>query len=355
MICSPVAIFPRRIIQQELDSLRPHIIGPSQEKDIITRLNGRERQAISTEWEVVLAAAFARNANVRYEPSLGGKRPDLFISAADNSIEFVIDIVAVSDEESDRKNPAYYFFEEFRRVAAKCGLAGGFDIRIGDRLTGNWPDKVNRLLLPSKKEIPRFIKCELANFMRSILLSPTERHTYRRADEGIDLQIMYDPAQLGRTTGGFAGYNAAYSLTRNPLFAALNSKAKKLRQSGYAGIKGIIVVDGGCHVLRANQRAGGSPWSCGEIVEHFLKRHKYVDFVTITYYEDTLPILGNRRQLFRHRVFWQRPFDQAKIDSVYPLLNDTFKSLPSPAESPQNALASVRSRRRIDQTVLAFR
>jgi len=230
-----------------------------------------------------------------------------------------------------------------------CGQA--FDFRRQCR----WPDKVNRLLLPSKKEIPRFIKCELANFMRSILLSPTERHTYRRADEGIDLQIMYDPAQLGRTTGGFAGYNAAYSLTRNPLFAALNSKAKKLRQSGYAGIKEIIVVDGGCHVLRANQRAGGSPWSCGEIVEHFLKRHKYVDFVTITYYEDTLPILGNRRQLFRHRVFWQRPFDQAKIDSVYPLLNDTFKSLPSPAESPQNALASVRSRRRIDQTVLAFR
>jgi hypothetical protein len=106
-----VAIFPRRIIQRELDSLRPHVIDPSQEKDIIARLNGRERQAISTEWEVVITAAFGRNANVRYEPVLRGKRPDLLVSSSENSTEFLADIVAISDDASDKKNPVSYFLE----------------------------------------------------------------------------------------------------------------------------------------------------------------------------------------------------------------------------------------------------
>jgi hypothetical protein len=350
-----MAIFSRRIVQRELDWLRPHIIRSSQEKDLITRLNRRKRQAISAEWEVVITAAFARSADVRYEPTLRGKRPDLLVFSSENSAEFLADIVAISDDASDKNNPASFFLGEFRRFANKYGLVRcGFDIRIGDRFTGKWPDKVNKLLLPPKNEIPSFIKRELAELMRSIVYEPTARHKYERIDGDIDLQIMYDPTHLGYTTGGFSSYSSAYSLTRNPLFAALNSKAKKLRESGYIGVRGIIVVDGGSQLLHANQRAGGSPWSCGEIVEHFLRRHSYVDFVTTTCHEHEPRVFCNRGQRFRHSVFWQRPFDQTKIDILFPLLNKTFKSLPTPVDSPKNAVATVRLRRSIDLPISAF-
>lgn len=344
----PMGLFPRRILQRELDFLRPGVVDPLQEKDILKRLNGRERQAISTEWEIAIAAAFARIAKVKYEAPIGGKRPDLLVSPGENAREFVAEIVAISDEDLDRKNPASYFFEEFRRFTAKHGLVnGGFDIRIGDRTTGKWPDKVNTLLLPPKKEISSFIRRELTKFVRSIMAEPTARHTYQRVDREIDLRINYDPARLDGSTGGYSCYSSAYSLTRNPLFAALNSKASKLRQSGYTGPKGIIVVDGGAFVLRANQ--GGSTWSCSQIVERFLRGHNYIDFVTVTYHEHGSFIFGDRRQRFKHTIFWQRPFDQAKIDRLYPLLNETFKSLPTPIDSPHNAVATVRSRRSIDR------
>jgi hypothetical protein len=340
-----MAIFRPRVVQTELDSVRPHVIRSTQEKDLITRLNGRKRQAISAEWEVVITAAFARNANVRYEPILRGKRPDLLISIRENSAEFIADIVAISDDTSDKNNPASFFFEEFRRFTKKYGLIrGGFDIRIGDRISGKWPDKVNKLLLPRKNDIPSFIKRELANLMRSIVAEPTARHKYERVDGDIDVRIMYDPTHLGYTTGGFSSYSSAYSLTRNPLFAALNSKAKKLRECGYVGIKGIIVVDGGSHVLRVSHQSG-TTWSCRQIVEYFLRKHPYIDFVTITYHENEPRIFGNRGQRFSHTVFWQRPFNQAKIDILYSLLNSTFKSLPSPIDSPQNALTALRSQR----------
>jgi hypothetical protein len=344
-----VAIFTRRIIQRELDSLRPSVIDAIQLKDIISRLNGRERQAISAEWEIVLAAAFARTASVRYEPTFGTKRPDLFVATVEGSTEFIADIVAISDDDSDKKNPASYFFEEFHRFAEKHGLVnGGFDIRIGDRTTGKWPDRVNTLLLPAKKDIPSFIKQELSDLMRSIALKPTAPHKHQRGDGAIDLQIAYDPARLGGSTGGYSGYNSAYSLTRNPLFAALNSKARKLRCCGYNGMKGIIVVDGGAHLLRARQRSG-TTWSCGDIIEYFLRRHEYIDFVTTTHHEHEPHIFGNRRQRFSHTVFWQRPFNQEKIDMLSPLLKSAFKSLPTPVDSPQNAMATVRSRHNIDR------
>jgi hypothetical protein len=129
----------------------------------------------------------------------------------------------------------------------------------------------------------------------------------------------------------------------------LNAKARDLRQSRHEGIKGIVVVDGGSQLLHADQRAGGGPWSCAEIVEHFLGVHPYIDFVTLTRHEHKPRIFGEQRQRFKNTVFWQRPFDQRKIDILYPLLNNAFKSLPTPVDSPQNAVTTVRLRRSIDR------
>ena len=54
-----MALFYRRVVQRELDFLRQSVFDTTQLKDILTRLNGRERQALTAEWEVVLLGCFA--------------------------------------------------------------------------------------------------------------------------------------------------------------------------------------------------------------------------------------------------------------------------------------------------------
>src|SRR2546428_260162 len=114
-----VAIFRRRIIQRELDFLRPSILKPEREKDLLCKLNGSNRQAIAAEWEIVVVASFARIATVGYEEPIGSVRPDLFVRHRGESapVEFVADIVAVSDLETDKRNPSEFFFSEVGRIA----------------------------------------------------------------------------------------------------------------------------------------------------------------------------------------------------------------------------------------------
>ncbi|HEX4666014.1 MAG TPA: hypothetical protein VH207_05395, partial [Chthoniobacterales bacterium] len=211
-----MAIFRRRVIQQELDFLRRGVVPPERARDLIQRLNGSRPQAIPAEWEVVLLASLARVASVKYERAFNAVRLDFFVRG--EGVEFAGDIVAISDVDIAKRNPAEFFFRECGRIAATFGFDnGGFDIRIADRTTGKYPDKRTELLLPVKGDIPQFLGRELRPFFQQIRSDPGEVHVLRCVQPGIKFRITFDPKLLGSTTGRYASAAAPMSLRRNPL------------------------------------------------------------------------------------------------------------------------------------------
>ncbi len=343
-----MGIFRRRIIQRELESLRGTVIPADRAKDLIAKLNSRRRQSISSEWEVVLAGSLSRVAEVHYEQAMGSVRPDLRVrfESDGRDMEFVADILAVSDEENNKRNPADFFFEEFRRVAAKAGLTnGGFDIRIGDRVTGKYPDKKQLLLLPPKGSIPEFLRRETKAFFREIKSEPSIPRVFKRNEPDVQFAITYNPTSGGYNTGGYAYCGLPFSLKRNPLFSGSNEKATQLKESGYERLMGIIVVDGDCHSLRSANPGAGS-WSRDQIVEEFLRLHPRITFVTTTHHETQSSWTTTKETLY-NKIYCQRPFNQKLTANLYQLLNAAFKSLPLPCASPQNAWRDIRAKKQI--------
>src|SRR6266566_1250869 len=108
-----MALFPRRIVQRELDLLRRNVLKPGQDKGIVGQLNSASRQALSIEWEVMLLGAFARHSRVEYEPQIGRRFPDLRLTHHKDgaNLEFVADIVAVSDLGTKDKNAVDFLYE----------------------------------------------------------------------------------------------------------------------------------------------------------------------------------------------------------------------------------------------------
>lgn len=259
------------------------------------------------------------------------------------------EIVTVSDKESGDRNPVEFLFNEFHRIADKCGCRqGGFDIRVGHREVGKYPDKRTELLLPPKADIPAFVGRELTPFFRSIREDPEVSDAWNYRRNGVDLAITYDPRKRGGVTGGYACPASPMSLRRNPLFAGLNAKAKQLRRSGYGGVKGIFVTDGDCRSLATAVGSGLGGWSTDQIVEAFLAEHPLIHFVTTTTYESRFR-WSQQEHALNNRVYWRRPFDSKLTANLFPILRDTFRALPPVIESPNNASRDIRNRSQIDR------
>ena len=344
-----MALFHRRIIQRELDFLRPKILRAERENDVLRKLNSHNRQALAMEWEIAIVASLARLADVTHEKVLGSARPDLFVRYhyGKGRFEFVADIVTISDIESDKQNPTDFFFEEFGRISGKVGLCGGFDIRIGDRRIGKYPDAKTKLLLPAKGKIPSFIEGELAPFFRQIMEQPSipSRFEYDKSD--IRVRVTYDPKKRGGTTGGHALCASPSSWTRNPLSSALDDKAAQLRKCGYDGLVGIIVTDGHCHTLHS-ANPGLGVFSRDNLVDKFLSTHPAISFVTTSHHETHGGYSRTEHKLF-HKIYWQRGLPVEVSSSFYALVNDAFKTLPSVASAPQNAWLDIRGKKEISR------
>ncbi len=350
MLSDAVGIFARRVIQKELDFLRRTTLPPDRATDLLGKLKSPRRQAIEAEWEVVLVASLSRIAEVQYERPMRTVRPDLCVrfESEGREVQFIADIVTVSDKEINKRNPADFFFEEFYRIATKAGLPnGGFDIRIGDLVSGHYPDKSRRLLLPPKGSIPQFLQREMKGFFREIKSEPTKAHIFERNEADVQFIIRYSPSSIGHNTGGHALCAAPLSLHGNPLFLNLKEKAKQLRRSGYSGLMGIIVADGDCHSLRS-AHPGCGPWSRDQIVEAFLRLHPQIGFVTTTHHETKGSWTTTAHKL-HNKIYWQRPFDPILISNVYPLFDAAFKSLPPACASPHNAWLDIRARKHISR------
>lgn len=205
----------------------------------------------SVVWECVVLAATADVSELRHEYDCGGPtRIDIWASFAHLDIRFVADICAVSDSEMETENPVDYFQWQVFDAARALGLSGaGIFVDVGKAEVAERTQR-RRAALPKKKgEPPAFIRKHVRPFLESIRDDASTDRTWKHDDGDVRLTIRF-VASEGVMSGGSAPTFAWPRTSKNnPLYRALDKKARQLRRSGYEGVKGIIACDAGCESL----------------------------------------------------------------------------------------------------------
>lgn len=301
-----MAFFARRVIHNKLELLRRGVLTSEQADRFVGQLNSASRHVVATEWELVVTAAVAQHANVKYEALVGACHPDLCVNRANRyrGINFIADITAVSDRGVEDQNPIEFARERVVMMAIKRGVdVNAFRWSVGDRFDGRYPDQVLKLLLPSKHDLQSFLETSIRPFLDGIKNDPARAVDISWTSPGIDLKLSYRP------DGSFSGTRGVlalvpYSKTRNPLYGALKRKAAALSKSKFRGVRGIIVGDAGSNSLR--QSYGGSQsFEAKEIIVEFLQNFESVHFVTTSRYEHQSSYMSERGHFLRNRVHFQ--------------------------------------------------
>lgn len=283
-----MAIFTRRDIQAMLDRAVAYMANADL-REKVSALNcvGRPnedarataRRALQTEWELAIADAASQCGTVIFEKKVGAgtAKPDVLFRSADdqNDHEFVFDITAISDKAADQFNQDCD--RELRVIAERLVQLGMREAKV--------VLEFGTVVLPSGKYVPGLPKNDeerewLVESLRKVCeefaLGSAELQVEIRRDH-IRLYVKRSNVPSISWTNNTV-YSQPNSLTANPLYNALTAKSNQLLRSGYDGIKGVIVCDGGCDAIR--QLWGWqNRHSTSEITKFAQRRFPALDFV----------------------------------------------------------------------------
>ncbi|SEP71924.1 hypothetical protein SAMN04488038_101281 [Solimonas aquatica] len=220
------------------------------------------------------------------------------------------------------------FSQEIQKCARKVGLSVN-DVHIqyeAELDTGRRVPKT-RLKLPPKGQYFQFIAQHVLPFFRRIQASSSNSDSLRLTADGADITVTF---QRGKRFFGasYTPVTGIHALTNNVLWNALQLKAKKLKASG-APTAGIIVCDGGCDFLRANQIRPPSP-SEADIFREFLRRTEWVAFVAVVGAEESAPNVFGGSTTHRINARWYVRSD-ARYEEIEKVVGRAVGLLPTPA------------------------
>lgn len=263
-------IFSRRTLQRLINE-NAAFLTRRQLKNHVDKLNSGD---ISAEWEVVLLNVFSKLGNVEHERNFNGKNPDIYFTTDDHKLDFLADIKTVSDEGVEIKNPQRQLNERLHKEVAARDIKGAWRVQIGGndeeaRRTG----AMIQLKLPPLSKFDQEIFNEgWEEFTTRIKNEPNKEHQYVINNERTDLFISYRPSAEWTGSGGYPSYKSITSrehLIQNSIWNGLVAKSEQLINSGYEGILGIILCDGGSDYLRRS----------GSIIREFFRTHPRINFV----------------------------------------------------------------------------
>jgi len=345
-------LFTRRVLQRLLDE-NARLLTPAQTSEHVKRLNATGSRVLQTEWEVALVNAFAQVGSVRYEDPLSdGKKVDLTCTLrVDPPWAFVADIITVSDKGFHEQNRYRELQDHVITLARENGLpGGGWDIRVeGDHVGPHYRGRRMQLSLPRTPEEIAAFDAALTKYFADLRAQPTASTTLRHYQGKVKVTITHTPGGEF-ISGGHPSYTTAYGIANNPVYRALQDKAKKLRSVERSMPRGVIVSDGDCATLRTLH---GDPNGFGlrRIVQEALGRDDEVDFVLC------LPVHTRSRSLvspfpseiyIQPHLFILQPSVPKFIPQAAAALEAVASFLPTIHRTPQNAIlhSRVEHRRR---------
>jgi hypothetical protein len=339
-----MALFSRRFLQLVLDESKSYL-SVKQRQDFCNLLNTVRDKYLSTEWELAVLHALNGLGSLQYEPALPGtSHPDVLFTT-DDDMSVVADITAVSDWGLHKQNPYDALREEFYERQRKVGiLHGGFDIQVNSH-----PDNVfrgsgkkSRLKLPKRAAFPsKIFNADFQNFLVGVRENPDEIRHLHIEDAETSVHFSYSPSRRGLGGGSHPSFDLPTVIDKNPIYTALTSKAEQLRKSEYDGLKGIFLCDAGCWSL--HQRSPSWQfYARDEIVKHFLRQNQSVSFVvSLIVEEKQMSSVQTVKRFITHSVYLNNIVAQQKV-AIERLAGELASRLPSPEQSPQNAMQHLK-------------
>jgi hypothetical protein len=139
----------------------------------------------------------------------------------------------------------------------------------------------------------------------------------------------------------YRAYRNATRIDKNPLFNALESKRKQLRDTYYEGYKGVIVCDGGCEIL-TKQFTSRDSYSKSQILTKFLRNTDSISFIVLLWVEQMGDAHTNPRP---HRVAGDMMINPHATLSVPKQLEELLKNLsrhwPQPVQTGERTRAEL--------------
>jgi hypothetical protein len=340
-----VALFSRRALQRVLNE-NAAFLTPKQLLDACNSLNSIHDNYLAVEWEQVVLNAFSRVGVVKYEPTFEGTRkPDFEFRLPEQSLEFIADVTTVSDKGLERENPVHAVNAEFLRQLRKRqrdSSLGGFNVRVDSqtsRIYRGSPNKV-KLKLPRQSEFPKKIfNHKFREFLDAISAAPSQNHEYHAIDVDTGVHFVYDPALKGRITGGHQSFTITNQLDHNPVYNALKAKGDQLKEAGYRGLRGVILCDGGCHILQST-RPSWAEYSINDVIAHFFRQYDSVQFAV------TLLVRSGSRNSEQYieieSTLYVSPKWTVDAKPLKAVIDRVCRLLPKPVEIPANALSQLK-------------
>ncbi len=337
-------LFSRRTTQACIDRLHG-VVTENESKKFVDALNRPGRDRFIKLWEVVVLDALAQLGPIDHEQPLpSGQQPDFAFTlmTPDGPRRVVGDITCISDTGFDEQNPIRALSDELIRNAYKLGVdPAALDLQVEGRTHGAYRDAKMVLELPTKGQVPRFVKRDIVPFLSRIKKAPTVSDFIRIDTAAATLTVGYQPGKQYYSMG-HPSYDVSYSIDRNPLWVGLKKKADQLRSSATDSVRVVIVCDGDCKGLKEKSPMGGH-FSTKAIVEDYLRRNATIDVVLL------LPVVEIHHSLQPSRVEIQ-PYFATRTNRNRPALSGTVSAalvshlqrmvdhLPVPRMSAPNAV-----------------
>jgi hypothetical protein len=335
-----MTIFSRRAIQKNLNALK-NTLSSGDLVRLVKRLNQPGRDRLAASWEVCLLQAFNAIGHLSYElPVTDGHRPDVSFRYHDkNKPGFVADITAISDDGLHTANPFLEFSQQLHALAMDVGLGpNSLNIDVGGRQDGAFGFQKTRLLLPKKDDIPHFLSTKIKPFLLSIRDRDVNRDAITIEADGISLTIQYD-ADRQYAGGHYPSYEATYSLKKNPLWNQLRNKASQLKGASEKSKVGIIVCDGGCHLLQSRYR-GHSTFVSQDVIRQFYNETPFISFIVC--------LMAQREEMANHTYRYQLRSEiyientESNNQTLRDCLQLAISNLPRPIMDSYNAYYRAR-------------
>jgi len=342
-----MGLFARRYMQRILDE-NAAFLTPNQLRTAVSLLNSVYEEYLAKEWEMVVLNAASKCGIVEHEPSAEGQRaPDIFFRSFNGAVRFIADVTAVSDQGFNKENPFDALDEEFARHLRKAGLfvSGGFHLQVDEHTDSGsrGSNRKVRLKLPPVKEFgEKIFTTAFLDFLRMVKREPERLHRLDAVHTDVGVHITYDPSKRGYGGGGHRSFNIATVIDRNPVYNALKNKGDQLKAVAFEGIRGIVLCDGGCQMLRSTTSEWSS-YSVREIAAYFFGQFDSIAFVVCLAVRTEFGWTFQDQRISIEPALHVNPRHKAEFEPVHRVLEQIVARLPQPEWTPENAIQHLQA------------
>ena len=203
------------------------------------------------------------------------------------------------------------------------------------------------LSLPDRSNIQSVISKHVEPFLKQVAKVPNQSTS---ADFKAPEYAFTTSYIVGKrfSTGGYPSYDAAASLAKNPLFAALAGKAKKLRAAPDKAVRLVIACDGGCGPFRP--ATPPRHYSAHAIASGFLRQRHSIDLVLLATANEIGrgPVSGDRVFAMRYnlvvgpRSSRHDRLNDKTLTAIERTLYEALSAVPQPAQTINSAAVRAR-------------